>query len=766
LLDPLDIPNISAAKITSGQGTLSTTTTGVTVGSGSNALLSNATVNIQNATTAQPGLLTSADWNTFNGKEPAIATDTATKVWHGNKTWSAVSLTADVTNTLPVGNGGLGIASGTSGGILGFTGSTTLASSGALTANQLIIGGGAGATPSTLAAGSQYQVLRMGAANPAYGSVNLDQAAAVTGALPLGNGGTGQVTANAALNALLPSQGGNATKVLQTDGSNTSWAASGSGGSSGVNILQNYNPEFESGTTNWTATPALGTATSTDILFDTASVTWDSASAGQSVCSNLTAIPEGLKGTSGLGYIWVKVPSGTATHTISVSDGTNTIASNSIVSTSSATRQVVNFIFPTSGSLKLCINSVASNEPSIDLDKAYLGEATNISIAKPPDTFSAKVSSAGVVSAENVDFINGNCSLSTATFTCTFNSGIFSVAPNCYIVGTGGNMNSNNVTTQSSTQLIYITATSGANAASGVNIFCQKTGADFSQTQVATNYNTIPGSWAGYHDSTCAWARTNAAYGDPTADASCVLTELTNNNFGTVSTYTVTNAEPGLTFTPKYAGRILVCYDTVLQGGANSQILGVQLTDGTTVLSQKLAKLPASASADFYSVGGCTIKYATTATSTTLRLESKASSGTVTITGNATDRAVNWTLVNLDQPITSPVFVGSITSNTTGSERHERAQVTSVTTTAVNSQSGTWIASVTDNGSGDTTLNLTAGLFTSAPTCICSVNTAASGQTCGIDTVTPPTTSLVRVKTWNGATLTDMVFNIACDGPK
>lgn len=44
-------------------------------------------------------------------------------------------------------------------------------------------------------------------------------------------GGTGQTTANAGLNALLPSQTGNNGKFLQTDGSNTSWqtATGGSG---------------------------------------------------------------------------------------------------------------------------------------------------------------------------------------------------------------------------------------------------------------------------------------------------------------------------------------------------------------------------------------------------------------------------------------------------------------------------------------------------------------------------------------------------------
>lgn len=47
----------------------------------------------------------------------------------------------------------------------------------------------------------------------------------VTGTLPIGNGGTGQVTANAALNALLPPQATNSGKVLGTDATNTSWVS-------------------------------------------------------------------------------------------------------------------------------------------------------------------------------------------------------------------------------------------------------------------------------------------------------------------------------------------------------------------------------------------------------------------------------------------------------------------------------------------------------------------------------------------------------------
>lgn len=52
-----------------------------------------------------------------------------------------------------------------------------------------------------------------------------------SGTLAIGNGGTGQTTANAALNALLPSQTGNNGKFLTTNGTDSSWADAGGGSS-------------------------------------------------------------------------------------------------------------------------------------------------------------------------------------------------------------------------------------------------------------------------------------------------------------------------------------------------------------------------------------------------------------------------------------------------------------------------------------------------------------------------------------------------------
>ena len=59
----------------------------------------------------------------------------------------------------------------------------------------------------------------------------------MTGTLAIANGGTGQTTANAALNAFLPSQTSNSGKYLTTDGTNTSWATAVSSFSAGTTGL-------------------------------------------------------------------------------------------------------------------------------------------------------------------------------------------------------------------------------------------------------------------------------------------------------------------------------------------------------------------------------------------------------------------------------------------------------------------------------------------------------------------------------------------------
>lgn len=109
---------------------------------------------------------------------------------------------------------------------------------------------------------------------------NVSLTTGVTGILPIANGGTSQSTANSALNALLPSQATNAGKVLQTDGTNTSWATTSSGtttvpnGGTGQTTLTNHGVLVGAGTSPITqlaaaagGTVLAGQGTSSDPAF-------------------------------------------------------------------------------------------------------------------------------------------------------------------------------------------------------------------------------------------------------------------------------------------------------------------------------------------------------------------------------------------------------------------------------------------------------------------------------------------------------------------
>jgi hypothetical protein len=102
---------------------------------------------------------------------------------------TALSLSTGVSGTLPVGNGGTGITAGTSGGIPYFSATNTIASSAALTASALVIGGGAGVAPSTTTTGTGVLTAIGNAVNTANGLVT--QTATLTSSALLLGGGSG-----------------------------------------------------------------------------------------------------------------------------------------------------------------------------------------------------------------------------------------------------------------------------------------------------------------------------------------------------------------------------------------------------------------------------------------------------------------------------------------------------------------------------------------------------------------------------------------------
>lgn len=97
-----------------------------------------------------------------------FGTGTAVQVLHGGASpaWGAVVLTTDVNGDLPYAN----LTQGSALSVLGVTGNAT-------------------ADVASIAAGTDHQVLRRSGTALAFGALNLAQAAAITGVLPIANGG-------------------------------------------------------------------------------------------------------------------------------------------------------------------------------------------------------------------------------------------------------------------------------------------------------------------------------------------------------------------------------------------------------------------------------------------------------------------------------------------------------------------------------------------------------------------------------------------------
>jgi len=169
------------------------------------------------------GTVTSVSVATANGLAGSVATSTTTP---------AITLSTTVTGVLK-GNGSAISAATANTDYQSPIALTTSGTSGAATFNGTTLN-----IPNYTSGGGSGTVTSVGLSAPAFLSVGGSPvtssgtlALTYSGtALPVANGGTGQTSANAALNGLLPSQTSQSGKVLSTDGTNTTWTAVGGTG--------------------------------------------------------------------------------------------------------------------------------------------------------------------------------------------------------------------------------------------------------------------------------------------------------------------------------------------------------------------------------------------------------------------------------------------------------------------------------------------------------------------------------------------------------
>jgi hypothetical protein len=202
-------------------------------------------------------------------------------------------------------------------------------------------------------------------------------------------------------------------------------------------------------------------------------------------------------------------------------------------------------------------------------------------------------------------------------------------------------------------------------------------------------------------------------------------------------------------------------YFDIVETSSNSQTI-IQQT-GTNSQGY-ISTTSSSASASGFPISVCGVLYFSNSGNKTIRLMYKQNVGNAPSV-NQIDPPFRITIKPLSEDFSLPFIPGNVTSNSSGSERIERARVTNSGTPSVANQSGSWITSITDNGTGDSTINISSGIFSAMPTCTC---TAKNGfnRICGIETTGSATSVQVYTSLGGVAAGVDYNFDIICMGPR
>jgi hypothetical protein len=579
----------------------------------------------------------------------------------------------------------------------------------------------------------------------------------------------------------------------------------------------------------WTASGGtfLIVNSGSNLLSGKASATWDSNTADQTLQTSLIAVKNGLKGRPGVAMCNILTPSGTATHTLSVSDGTNTISSlNPVVSSTSPVKSSASFLYPSSGSVRLVLKSVAAeSEPLIAIDDCYLGPADGVNIgqyAAAQFIGSAYIETTancagwtrtntalGLVATDadcpgpTVEFNPGPGTIQTTDVDLpqfTVNSlppGNYKVVMTASAIVSGSSAHTaarlSDGTTQSGSSGLVDTANRGplsiegwfsyttagnrtfdlfVSASTGTITFSN----DVSNKRVyftITRFPTVPeqtfradtvaSSWSGHHDQTCSFPRTNTSQGDFTADASCALTAFTSRNLVVES---VAGFLPGIRWTPKRAGTFEVCLTAQLTKGTAGELYRLYLVNGAgTTIARMDNHNESSGSSLSESASTCAMVQATDTTEQSVKLQGSSTAGAFTIGGNP---AISWTVKQIDQTFPVPVAINSVVSKYSGVSGIEAAKINCDGAPAITSQMGTWVSSAGGAISGGVcTITLVSGIFSSAPYCVANYasNFPSVGRMMSVN-ATSATSLTVDCEDDGSTACADWDADILCMGPR
>lgn len=592
------------------------------------------------------------------------------------------------------------------------------------------------------------------------------------------------------------------------------------------NLLEN--PSFVHGRAAWSLSSGSFSVAGSG---RDAAATWDASATSQALCSRAVAVPARLHGQNGYFKVSAQVPSGTAAHDVYVYDGSGDVGPRvPLISGSEPQITSGNFIFPTSGTLQLCIEST-QDEPSISVFSGYLGDALNLTNVRQsslvgtayyPATGScnwptSSASMAGFTSAaacpgptviqnpgpgiiqttdndlpqwtvndlppgEYVAVITVAMAMSASSAAALAISDGTTTSPE-HGLNAGTNLTNENVTVKG-----FFTYTTGGNKTFALH---GKRGAG-TLTADNSNYETtfelyryplsseqslkpdqLATSWSGRHESDCSWVKSGTgSYGDYAGDATCTFSERTNTNFGAVTSASDGNNTPGIVFTPKRAGTYKACV-RFNEGTGSNVVQGFRLFESTHSLElvEMTHRMQTNNGQPAVAHNMCGLMKLPNTNQVTLKLQAYSTSGTITSGGNATigTPAVEWTVYAIDQQIPAPHVINSVVSSYQGVIGEAAAVIDNNGTATINTQYGDAIASVNRNSPGDVTVTFKTGYFSAAPICQCLAENDSGIQVyvCSTSSATTPTATTYRYETVNGSnTITDRRVNILCKGPR
>lgn len=573
----------------------------------------------------------------------------------------------------------------------------------------------------------------------------------------------------------------------------------GGGGTSTDNKLTN--PGFEKGTTGWTASGGTfaSTSTASEVFEGTKAVTWDSSAAAQTLTGTAITVG-GFAGQNAELTCNVRVPSGTATHTLGVWDGTTLSSAVTLKNTSGNTNYVattINFIAPSSGTVTARFTS-ATNEPSISIDDCYLGKARNIgTISQAYLVDSVKITGcSGSWSQTSTVYASAGGSPTGCVYTSTTGAcgapdtnlpavKCSSIAAGTYVLDYEGSISVN------ATQTFWINAYDGTLSASEESQLSTTSGNQTIPSIRQTIRESAPKSNVTFQFRSKVSAGTANMTGTtanpsvirvwyfPSASQQAVAAQNADYDWTSYTpTFSGFGSPTNIEFRHKREGSDLLIRGKFTPGTTTATEARISLPTGLTsagtsvIPSIQMVGSFLSNNAVFdqhnYVLIEPSVTYLTIGQNAAGNSPLTKVLGTFSISGRTGSFVARVPIEGWSTNQKAPILVGSVTSNSNGAERIERVSVTSACTTTpctIASQSGSWISSITRNSTGNYSANISTA-FSATPTC--TLTCAGNINVCTSTVANTSTSSVINFFTYNtnNTTLQDSYFNLMCMGPR